>query len=301
MAPPPPRDASTPSARLVLYVSSMAAASLVLTSCVSRHAPQRTSSGLWQEHTVTHDGVTLEYISVSPCERARTQPVLLVPGMNGHARSWLEQGGLMRELFRACPAQIVSVSLRGRGNSTAPSRGWTPEDHARDIAAVLGELGWRDYHMVSHSMGVAYALTYLLGEGASLPTSFTAGDYFAGVPRVTPEWAQSVNSSPRAAPGIELMTSGVLAEQGPTQTTRSFPRVAPIPFVREYSDRLDQLDVPTLVILGTQSMPPETEEMWSKAPLLEILRITHGHDVYTNPLAIESTLFLIETSEPIAR
>ncbi len=42
----------------------------------------------WQPKSLVQRGLTLEYFERTPCPRPRHGPVLLIPGMNGNARSW---------------------------------------------------------------------------------------------------------------------------------------------------------------------------------------------------------------------
>ncbi len=285
-------------ARRVILFAVLVSGTSCASAGVAREQPGQRS---WHTHRVVNDEVSLEVRSRKPCARAEMAPVLLVPGMTGHAGTWLEMDRFMKTLEGACPAAIVSISLRGRGASGVPESGWTPEDHAGDIAAVVRAFGWSSYHMVAHSMGVAYALEYLLADGAMAPSSFVAGDYFPGVVEVTESWRDMVVGAPGATDGTRAMAEGVLAEQGRPVAAREFPIGGRVVFVTDNAGQLGALPFPMLVILGTKSMPPGVEETWSSAREVELLRIEHGHDVFRHVGAVDAVGAFLNSAEDRAR
>lgn len=101
------------------------------------------------------DGTKLWYESVSG-----PQPVLLVHGFASDSRrNWTDTGWL-----RALAAQgYVTTDLRGHGQSDRPSSGYTPENLARDLVAVLDATGLSTVDVVAYSMGgfVAWELAKL--------------------------------------------------------------------------------------------------------------------------------------------
>ena len=105
----------------------------------------------WVQKFVDHDGVRIEYRV-----RAGTGvPVLLVPGMTGSA-AYYEEASAFTVALGDRP--LVALSLRGRGQSALPDTGYTPADHHGDIRAVVEAENLHRYHLVTHSMGVAYGL-----------------------------------------------------------------------------------------------------------------------------------------------
>lgn len=75
--------------------------------------------------------------------------LLLMHGLTANAHAF---DGLMREGLGAL-GQILSVDLRGRGESEAPNSGYTMKEHADDIIALLDALAIRDVIVVGHSFG----------------------------------------------------------------------------------------------------------------------------------------------------
>lgn len=89
---------------------------------------------------------------------AGPEPVLFVHGSFATSRWWMPATALL-------PTAAFTnylVDLRGCGASDRPDdpAGYAVEQQARDIAAVLEELGLTGVHLVGHSLGAAIALTY---------------------------------------------------------------------------------------------------------------------------------------------
>jgi len=220
------------------------------------------ATSAWVQRFAVHNGVRIEY-RVRDADGPGV-PVVLVPGMTGSARVYENNAPLTAAL---APRKLIAISLRGRGASDSPDTGWTPEDHHGDILAVIQAEQLRRYHLVGHSMGVSYALGFALGRPAGEIVSFLAADYFPAVMQVTEEWAVRVESHVH---DHARLGRRVLREQG----------------ARDYADRLGELAMPVLVVLGTQSMERFVEGQWAKAPHHRVLWIEDGHDTFKNAAAI---------------
>jgi pimeloyl-ACP methyl ester carboxylesterase len=94
---------------------------------------------------IAGDGTKIWYESV-PGPR----PVLLVHGFASDSRrNWADTGWL-----RALAEYgYVAVDLRGHGQSDKPSSGYTPENMARDLVAVLDAAAVSIVDVVTYSMG----------------------------------------------------------------------------------------------------------------------------------------------------
>ena len=102
----------------------------------------------------TPDGVSIHIRR----QGAGPEPVLFVHGSFATSRWWMPATALL-------PTDGFTnylVDLRGCGDSDRPDdpAGYTVEHQARDIAAVMEELGLTGVHLVGHSLGAAIALTY---------------------------------------------------------------------------------------------------------------------------------------------
>ncbi|NKQ58833.1 alpha/beta hydrolase [Amycolatopsis sp. K13G38] len=94
----------------------------------------------------TADDGTKIYYEVVPGER----PVLLVHGFASDGRrNWADTGWL-----RALDGRgVVTVDLRGHGQSDEPGTGYSPETLTDDVTAALDAAGMSTVDVVTYSMG----------------------------------------------------------------------------------------------------------------------------------------------------
>lgn len=246
-------------------------------------APDQSQFALpWIQHFADNAGVRIEY-RIREAEGAGVDrtPVLFVPGMSGDASVWENNVALVNALDVAGKRKLIAVSLRGRGASDCPDTGWTPQDHQSDIAAVIRAEKLGHYHLIAHSMGVAYAIGFALSRPRDEIDSFIAADYPPTVFQVNEEWASAVESQEPPLTFDRRMPRHVLREQGS----------------QDYAERLNELIMPMLVILGQKSMDPDVEEQYRKAPRHRVLWIEHGHMTFTNAEAIASARDFLQMAE----
>jgi len=143
-------------------------------------------------------------------------------------------------------------------------RGETVEAQATDIDAVIKTEHLTRYHLVAHSMGVPYALSYALAHPLQV-ASFTAADYRPGLLDITLQWAEIIEAKPATVHFDRSIARRMVAEH----TAKFIPDIS-------------KFDVPVLAILGTRSADRDFEDDWKKAPRVQILWIEHGHDTFTN-------------------
>jgi len=119
----------------------------------------------------------------------------------------------LREGQILAPRRVVAVSLRGRGKSDAPDRGYTFQDHVSDIRSVIDEAGLSSYCLVAYSMGVPFAI-----EQAATDTvrakGLVIGDYAARWPVIRPEWVEQSlrhpNANKKAVIGLQREATEVI-------------------------------------------------------------------------------------------
>jgi non-heme chloroperoxidase len=108
-------------------------------------------------YLVTADGVRLRL-----CDRGEgPSTIVLVHGWKQSHRLWDETVAALSERHR-----VVAYDLRGMGESDKPRARYDFDEHADDLAAVIGELGLRDVTLVGWSMGCSVSLQYLARRGA---------------------------------------------------------------------------------------------------------------------------------------
>lgn len=92
-------------------------------------------------------------------------PLLLLHGSFGSSRWWTP-------FCAALPAEIYAVApdLRGCGQSDKPDYGYTIEEQAADVAALLDALSWDSCHLMAHSSSGAIAIEFALEQPHRLDT-----------------------------------------------------------------------------------------------------------------------------------
>ncbi len=83
-------------------------------------------------------------------------PLLFLHGGNQSARTWD-----IVCLALANDFHCIALDQRGHGDSEWSYEGqYAPENHANDISALIGHLGWETFGLIGMSMGGINALTY---------------------------------------------------------------------------------------------------------------------------------------------
>ncbi len=168
-------------------------------------------------------------------------PVVFIPGALGTAELY------RHEIQSLAPRRCVAISLRGRGKSEVPERGYTFEDNVSDVESVIHHSGLTKYALVAYSMGVPYAIEC----AARNPGRFRGlviGDYAAGSPPIKHEWVEQSLSFPETNP------------------------LAVVGLQRESKEvilwgRLEEIRAPVLVIKGGKPgsmLSPESAELYRR-------------------------------------
>lgn len=91
--------------------------------------------------------------------------MLLLHGSFATSRWW-------EPLFAELPDAVYAVApdLRGCGESEKSAGGYTIEEQAADVAAIVDALGWAGFDLVGHAAGGAIAVEYALNHTAHLST-----------------------------------------------------------------------------------------------------------------------------------
>lgn len=197
------------------------------------------------------------------------EPLLLIMGMSGSRLSWGEM--FLAELAR--DFDVVAYDHRGIGSSTLATEAFTLADLAQDAAGMLDAIGWPSAHVVGISMGgmiaqelvlarpervrtLTLGCTYAGGEGSSL----TSPEVF----QILSEGMLSGDRERALRAGWTVNVSERFAgsdEQYAEFRARALEAPAPVPVImsqlqainaHDTSERLAQIDVPTLVVHGTE-------------------------------------------------
>lgn len=101
----------------------------------------------WTHHTIQTNGISIAYHRTGGEEK----PVLvLAHGITDSGLCWIRAAQELEADF-----DLIMVDARGHGDSDGPDDGYSPEDHADDLAGLIEGLGLQKPHVMGHSMGAA--------------------------------------------------------------------------------------------------------------------------------------------------
>ncbi|MBN1668293.1 MAG: alpha/beta hydrolase [Anaerolineales bacterium] len=122
-------------------------------------------------------------------------PIVLCHGITDNGRCLLRLAEHLAGRF-----EVVFYDARGHGRSDAPSTGYTANDHAGDLAALVDTLGLEDPILYGHSMG-ARTVVRLAAQQPGLPRALVLEDPVYLLPP-TPEQAEAYQQWHRVMPEV---------------------------------------------------------------------------------------------------
>ena len=190
---------------------------------------------------VDNKGVRLHYLDTGPAVVHGLVPILFVPGALGSAERYV------REMESLYPRRCLAMSLRGRGKSDAPEKGYTFEVQVTDIESLVNHTGLSQFCIMGYSVGASHAIEYA-ARNPHLIRGLILGDYKARYPPIRADWVEEALSFPGANP----------------QAIRGLQRESQEVILW---NRLKKIQCPALVIKGGQPgslLPPEAAELYVK-------------------------------------
>jgi pimeloyl-ACP methyl ester carboxylesterase len=225
------------------------------------------------EGVAVNDAVRLHYLDAH-ADGGHELPIVIVPGLSESAE---EYTGLMDRLS---PRRCVAISLRGRGRSDTPASGYTLDDHASDVLAVVRHVSLPRYVMVAFSRGVPYAIR-CAGNDPERVAGLVLGDYAAVHGRLPEEWTpRFLTGSWRGTPVAERVSAAVV------QAIQRESTHVPL------WDELSSIGCPVLAVGGSRDglLTGEDAERYRRAGIadLRVAWLDTGHDL----LAPDETAFV---------
>lgn len=103
----------------------------------------------WQSGDIHSSGVHIHYYRTG----GDGPPVVLLHGMGDNGLCWARVAERLQSQW-----DVLMLDARGHGLSDAPETGYTAEEQAPDVAAVVQALGLERPVLIGHSMGSATAV-----------------------------------------------------------------------------------------------------------------------------------------------
>lgn len=224
-------------------------------------------------------------------------PLLLLTGLSGAGRAW----GDHRQRFGR-DFLTVTPDHRGTGDSTPADDGYTIHDHAADMAELVRHLELGPTHVVGSSTGGAIGQVMAL-EHPDVVRSLTlvsswAGpdDYFRrqfelrrrvltelGAVAYREASALFLFSPTHTASNPEVVAAWLeRASANPVDASIMTRRIDMI-LAHDVRDRLGEIDVPALVLVGEEDIctpPHQSRELAEAIPGAELAVLPGGHLVY---------------------
>jgi len=208
-------------------------------------------------------------VKIAYQERGRGTPVLLIAGYGARSAHWGQEfpDRLAREY------RVISFDNRGTGESDKPDEAWTMRDMADDAARVIAAAGATGAHIVGISMGGMIAQELALTHPESALTLTLIATKAGGAGDTPP--APAVHDAffnPDRSQGVKKMlegmwrticTPGFMDAPGRLEGLFKLDLEKPTPprtlqtqrqaiETSDFSSRLPQLTVPTLIITGRE-------------------------------------------------
>lgn len=215
-------------------------------------------------------------------------PLVLIHGLSLDTRMWDDQFAIFAEHHR-----VLRYDVRGFGRSAVPTR--EPYSHHDDLKALLDHLRISHAHILGHSMGSGIALDFVLAHPEFADSLISVGTVVHGLAWL-PEFRAFFRSlfETAQASGVEAAKQRWL--HGPVfERAMQDPDVAPrlARIVGDYSgwrwvndnpklpleppacDRLEDVHVPTLIVVGEYEIPNVlrmADQLQTRAP--DVRRVT---------------------------
>ena len=201
--------------------------------------------------------------------RGAGEPLLLIAGLSHHTAHWGAEflDALARDF------DVITMDNRGTGRSARARKGFTLVELAEDVAGVLAALEIDSAHLLGVSMGGMVAQELALGHPQLVRTLILGCTFFGGerAIRTAPEVIQSISEAVMSGDRERAVVNGfeVSLSEAHQADPVNFERFKAVTLDRPVSvsvlfmqlqaienfdaaDRLASLDVPTLVIHGSE-------------------------------------------------
>ena len=240
-------------------------------------------------HHFERDGVSLACLDFG----GDGPPVLILPGLGGHAGEWAETASWLTER-----ARVLALDARGQGHSERLPDDISPEAHVADTAYVIEQLGIAPVILIGHSLGGQRAIM-LAGEQPDLvralvvvdsgpaqgddETVDAVADYFDAWPKPFPTREAAIEHFGGPSLLAEMWADGLEERDGglwPRWEAEVMNRTIREAFGRDYWEQWEAIRCPTLAVRA-EVPQSEFEEMAARLSQMQIMGLDGAkHDLH---------------------
>ncbi len=238
-----------------------------------------------------NDGVRLAFREIG-----RGRPLLLFHGYMGSARLWIDPGYAGK--FAALGHRVILPDLRGHGDSDKPHQAtaYPPDVLSDDALALVAQLGLVEYDVGGYSLGARVVLR-MLARGARPGCAVLGGQGLDILDRATERTIRNRNILSKFGTfengTREKETENWIQKTGGDPVALLHVLYA---FVDTPREALAQIQVPTLVIAGTEDRErASADQLAALLPNGRYKAIPGDHlSAFTNPEFIAAIIDFLE-------
>ncbi len=227
-------------------------------------------------YPLNNNGISLECLDNLGTEGV---PLVVVPGMSESVHDWIDFAQYM------LPTPVHVISLRGRGNSDAPLRGYALNVHVGDIASLIRHNDFKNFNLMGYSRGSSYALGTLERFGERI-NALILGDYPARHSRLPGGFVENFAESTWRGKDVSqrMPLHAIAALQNDSHS-------------EDLLGRLEGFSEPVLLLAGNEKLgalldPEEIDRISTMIPHVRVRRLQHsGHDIFRpKPITVHSLI-----------
>ena len=228
------------------------------------------------EGYIDNDGIQIHYIRISQSESGG-MAVVFIPGM-------LESAETYAPHFETTSiSDVILVSLRGRGKSDAPERGYSFQEQLSDVFAVIRQLELQRCVLIGYSVGAAFAIAAALSFPEQV-CGLGIIDYPPHYPAIPESWIEEITRPGR--PFFPLHVAQAIAAEG--------ERVV-------LSRELAEIRCPVLVVKGALEgslLPAEIAQLYRERIPDCTMLVLEGiaHDPFSSPVFMPALVRFVEVA-----
>ncbi|MFD1122711.1 alpha/beta fold hydrolase [Methylophilus flavus] len=216
-------------------------------------------SSNWANGVCRANDININYLRTG----GNKPPLIALHGLAGSGACWSQMARALEKDY-----DVIMPDARGHGLSSAPSHGYTYQDHANDVIELIRTLGIKSPYLLGHSMGGMTAAMVASRLGFAISGLVLADPTF-----ISPEWQEGIYESGVVDQHLQLLKStkeALFREAKARHRYRSSELIEHIIQARlqtnvkafdvlippnpEFDELIRNVYVPTLLVLGSEGI-----------------------------------------------